>query len=281
MKVEFTKMHGCGNDYIYINCMKYNIENPQDLSKKLSNRKYGIGGDGLILICKSNIADAKMRIFNTDGSEGKMCGNGIRCVGKYLYDKNIIQKKHINIETLSGIKNLELQDISDKVSFLKVNMGKPEFNPKSIPVKLEGDKVILREITIENKRHKITCVSMGNPHCIVFCNDVFSMDIKSIGIELEESGLFPEGVNIEFVTIINSKTIFLRVWERGSGETLACGTGACAGVVAAAECKFCDKNEDVTVMLSGGQLDINYKLDGTVYMTGPAEKVFEGEVEID
>ena len=286
MKIKFTKMHGCGNDYIYINCFEKEIENPGDLSKKLSNRRTGIGGDGVILICKSKVAAAKMRIFNADGSEGKMCGNGIRCVGKFLYDNKMVKAEDMKIETLSGVKNVTLcgnaagnTQEGEKTSILKVNMGKPNFSPKEIPVKIEGEKVINKEININVGNYKINCVSMGNPHCVIFCKDVFNTDVKGVGIGIENSGLFPEGVNTEFIHINSDKSISMRVWERGSGETFACGTGACASVVAAVENGFFNKGEDVKVKLKGGELTINYT-EESVYMTGPAQEVFKGEIEI-
>lgn len=280
MKIEFVKMQGCGNDYIYVNCLKYDMDSPGMLSIKLSDRRYGIGGDGLILICKSEKADAQMRIFNTDGSEGKMCGNGIRCVGKFLYDSGIVASKHIKIDTLSGIKYLELCNSSGKVSTLRVNMGNPEFKPMHVPVNLEGEKIISRDVIINEKQYNINCVSMGNPHCVIFCDDPNMVDLKSVGTEIQESGLFPQGVNVEIAHVDTNKNISLRVWERGSGETLACGTGACAVVVAAVENGLCPKGEDIKVKLRGGDLVIKYDNDNQIYMTGPAEEVFKGEIEI-
>lgn len=279
MKLKFTKMHGCGNDYIYFNCFNQVINNPGTLSVKLSDRRYGIGGDGIILICPSKVADAKMRMFNLDGSEGKMCGNGIRCVGKYLYDNNMAKKSEISVETLSGIKTLKIAENNGKAELLTVNMGKPELAAEKIPVNLSLNKIIDYEATFGGKNYNITCVSMGNPHCVVFCNDINSIDIEKIGPAFENSELFPEKVNTEFVEIVDKNVLNMRVWERGSGETLACGTGASAAVVAAVLNGFCAKNEDVTVNLKGGVLTINYT-DDAVYMTGGAEKVFEGVVEV-
>lgn len=279
MKLKFTKMHGCGNDYIYFNCFNQVINNPGALSVKLSDRRYGIGGDGIILICPSRVADAKMRMFNLDGSEGKMCGNGIRCVGKYLYDNNIAKKSEISVETLSGIKTLKIAENNGKSELLTVNMGKPQLAAEKIPVNLSLNKIIDYEATFGGKNYNITCVSMGNPHCVVFCNGINSIDIEKIGPAFENSELFPEKVNTEFVEIVGKNVLNMRVWERGSGETLACGTGASAAVVAAVLNGFCAKNEDVTVNLKGGFLTINYT-DDAVYMTGGAEKVFEGVVEV-
>ncbi len=289
MKVKFTKMHGCGNDYIYITDFENKIKTPGALSIRLSDRRRGIGGDGLILICKSDKADAKMRIFNSDGSEGKMCGNGIRCVGKLLYDDNLISHKNMKIDTLSGIKNVILSEGYGNIketkykeknfSILSVDMGKPDFTPDKIPVDIKGDRIIDREVEINGKKYKINCVSMGNPHCVIFCKDIFKTDVEGIGKEIENSKLFPEGVNVEFVHIDGNSSISMRVWERGSGETFACGTGACASVVLAVENGFFGKNQDITVKLRGGELIIKYE-DDKVFMTGPAEEVFKGEVEI-
>lgn len=279
MKLEFTKMHGCGNDYIYFNCFDKEIPNPGSLSKKLSDRRYSIGADGIILICRSNVADAKMRMFNSDGSEGKMCGNGIRCVGKYLYDNNMVNSDVITIETLSGIKTLKAIKEGSEVIKLTVDMGKAIFDPKLIPVSIDTDKVINYPITISNTEYKINCVSMGNPHCVVFCDEIDNIVIEKIGPEFENNKLFKERINTEFVEIINNKTLKMRVWERGSGETLACGTGACAVVAAAVQNGICDKNEDIIVKLKGGDLLIRYT-DETVYMTGNAIKVYEGVIEV-
>ena len=279
MKLEFTKMHGIGNDYIYFDCFKQEVPTPESLSITLSDRHFGIGGDGIVLICKSEIADAKMRMFNLDGSEGKMCGNAIRCVGKYLYDNKITEKKELTIETLSGIKRLKLYTKDNLVYSVRVDMGKPEFTPSKIPVNLDGERIINRKITIGKNNYHITCVSMGNPHCIVFHDNVDTLDIETLGTEFEHNPIFPERVNTEFVKIIDRNTIRMRVWERGSGETLACGTGACAAAVAAVENGFCRKGEDIKVKLSGGDLIINYT-DGGVFMAGNAEKVFEGVVTI-
>lgn len=280
MKLKFTKMHGCGNDYVYFNCFDKNIDNPEKLSVELSDRRFGIGGDGIILICPSNIADAKMRMFNLDGSEGKMCGNGIRCVGKFLYDNGIVRKDKITIETLSGIKTLLLHTQHGKATMLTVDMGKPEFNPSKVPVKLPGDIIVNRCVKIGKEDYNITCVSMGNPHCVLFLkDDVKNLNLNEIGPKFENAAIFPEKVNTEFVNVIDEKTLSMRVYERGSGETLACGTGACAAAVAAVLNGICKKDEDITVRLLGGSLKIKYT-DETVFMTGPAKKVFEGEVEI-
>ena len=279
MKINFTKMHGCGNDYIYIDCFKQKIEDPENLAIKLSHRRFGIGGDGVILICPSEVADARMAMYNLDGSEGKMCGNGIRCVGKFLFDNGYASGDTVTVETLSGIKTLKAIKEDGVVKALRVNMGKAILNPKDIPVNLDGDKVINRCVNIENKDYNISCVSMGNPHCIVFVDDVDNLEIEKTGKKFEFNSLFPERVNTEFVKLIAPNTIKMRVWERGSGETWACGTGACAVAVAAVENGLCKKGEDITIKLLGGDLTINYT-DETVMMTGPATTVFNGTVEI-
>lgn len=279
--IEFTKMHGCGNDYIYIDCFKQEIKNPEELSRNLSRQHFSIGGDGIILICPSDKADAKMRIFNLDGSEGKMCGNGIRCVGKYLYDSGMAKKDTVTVDTLSGIKTLKIYpDEKGKAQLLTVDMGKASYLNKDIPVNLDGETTINRPVDICGKTENITCVSMGNPHCVVFCDDTDIIDIEKEGKRFEKNPIFPEGVNTEFITVEDEKTLRMRVWERGSGETLACGTGACASVAAAVACGYCPKDEDITVKLKGGELKIKYTED-RVYMTGPAVTAFKGEVEVD
>ncbi|MDD4688764.1 MAG: diaminopimelate epimerase [Eubacteriales bacterium] len=280
MELEFTKMHGCGNDYIYFNCFTQKIDNPEGLSVGLSDRHKGIGGDGIVLICPSAVADAKMRMFNIDGSEGRMCGNAIRCVGKYLYEKGLVDKLDITIETLSGIKKLKLFNQDGEIFSVQVNMGKAELTPQNIPVALDGESVIGRMVDIAGSQQRITAVSMGNPHCVVFVDSVDEFDVAKIGPMFENSPLFPERVNTEFIKMIDDHTIKMRVWERGSGETWACGTGACAAVVAACENGFCKKNEDITVKLRGGDLVIRYNDDKTVYMTGNAIIAFEGVVKI-
>lgn len=277
--LHFVKMQGIGNDYIYFDCLKEQIDNPEGLSLKLCDRHMGIGGDGVVLICPSEVADAKMRMFNLDGSEGKMCGNAVRCVGKYLYENGIVPKERMTIETLSGIKNLELFKQYGAVTSVRVDMGRAELNPKRIPVDLEGDKIIDQPVTIAGNSYRITCVSMGNPHCVIFVNAVEHLDLERIGPSIEYDNLFPERVNVEFAKVENRNTIKMRVWERGSGETWACGTGACAAAVAACENGYCNKNEDILVKLKGGDLMVRYTDEG-VFMTGNAQLVFEGEVKI-
>jgi len=280
-ELKFTKMQGTGNDYIYFNCFDQKIENPAGLGVSLSDRRFGIGGDGVVLICPSNVADAKMRVFNLDGTEGQMGGNSIRCVGKYLYENDIVNKLEMKIETASGIKDLKLFRRNGKIAAVEVNMGKPRLNPATIPVNLDGDKIINRMTEVADGQYAITTVSMGNPHCIVFVDNVDKLNIEDLGPKFENDPIFPERVNTEFIKIIGENTIKMRVWERGNGETLACGTGACAAAVAACEMGLCQKDTDITVKLVGGDLTIRYTTDGTVYMTGDAVKSFEGTITIE
>ncbi|MDE6474109.1 MAG: carbamoyl-phosphate synthase large subunit [Clostridia bacterium] len=277
---KFTKMQGTGNDYIYFNCIGNPIVNPEGLAVRLSDRHFGVGADGIILICDSEIADVKMRMFNADGSEGKMCGNGIRCVAKYCYDNAIVNKKQLTIETLSGIKRVDVHTQNGVAKLITVDMGKAELSPKKVPVKLDGKSVINQSVKVDGKDYDITCVSMGNPHCVVFVKNVENLNIAKIGKAFEESPLFPEGVNVEFVKVIDKRTLKMRVWERGSGETWACGTGACAVAVAAVLNGYCNKDEEISVKLLGGDLTVKYAQDDTVYMTGGAVKVYDGEVEV-
>ncbi|ONI39558.1 diaminopimelate epimerase [Candidatus Epulonipiscium fishelsonii] len=279
MTLKFCKMHGIGNDYIYFDCMQNELVNPSELAIKLSNRNFGIGGDGIVMICKSTVADAKMRMFNLDGSEGKMCGNAIRCVGKYLYDNQIINKSIISIDTLSGIKYLDLIIENNEVTSVKVDMGKPILNPEDIPVNLKGSTIVNREVEIDDILYNITCVSMGNPHCIVFTDNVDNINLEKIGPKFEHNPIFPDQVNTEFVQCLDDGTFKMRVWERGSGETLACGTGACAVAVAMVLNNKASKNQDIIIHLKGGDLIINYT-DETVYMTGNATKVFDGQISL-
>ena len=279
MKRSFIKMHGCGNDYIYFDCLQEELQNPEQLSVRLSDRHFGIGGDGIVLICPSEIADAKMRMFNLDGSEGKMCGNAIRCVGKYLSDRGIVSGDTIDIETLSGVKHLFLNKENNRVVSVRVDMGKAELRAEKIPVIFYKEKVINEDLEILGVHYSITCVSMGNPHCVAVVPDI-KLDLPKIGPAFEHHSMFPERVNTEFVTVLDDHTLNMRVWERGSGETWACGTGTCAAVVAACENGYCKKGEDILVHLKGGDLTICYT-DDAVWMTGPAEVAFTGEVEVD
>lgn len=281
MKLSFTKMHGCGNNYIYFNCFNQTVPNPGELSVRLSEPHFGIGGDGIILISPSDKADAQMRIFNADGSEGKMCGNGIRCVGKYLYDNGMTDgRTTVTVDTLSGVKTLELTVEDGKMLSARVDMGAAILNPQDIPVDMEGDTVIGAPLVVDEKVYHITCVSMGNPHCVIFLDeDIDGLDLERIGPKFERHALFPERVNTEFVNVLPDGSLKMRVWERGSGETWACGTGACAVGVAEVLTGYAEKGEDITVHLRGGDLTVRYT-DQTVFMTGAATTVFKGEIEI-
>lgn len=282
MKLKFTKMHGCGNDYVYIDCFEQNIEDKDigRLSIKLSDRRRSIGGDGIILILPSEVAYAKMRIFNKDGSEGKMCGNGIRCVAKYLYDKGVCKNpNNIKIETLSGVKTLQIVQSNKNEAIVKVNMGNPSLNPADLPMIIDKSKVLNEPITLNENKYNITCVSVGNPHCIIFQDEVYSTNVKEVGPLLSTNTMFPEGVNVEFVSVIDKNNLAMRVWERGSGETLACGSGACAVTVAAVENGLVEKGKEITIHLRGGKLQVQYTNDG-VFLIGSAVRVYEGEIEI-
>ena len=280
MKLNFTKMQGCGNDYVYISTFDQKIEDMSAVAKKLSDRHFGIGGDGVIFVCPSDVADGRMRMFNEDGSEGKMCGNGVRCVAKFLYDHQLARKKSLSVETLSGIKTIELTMDGEEVVGATVNMGQAKTAPADIPVLLPGDEIIDRLINIGGSDYRITCISMGNPHCVVFTDDVKNFPLSSVGPLFEHSELFPESVNTEFVRVIDETHLEMRVWERGRGETLACGTGACASVAAAVKNGYCKKDVPVTVSLLGGDLRIIYS-DHYVMMEGPAKTVFEGVCDLD
>lgn len=276
--MKFTKMHGIGNDYIYFNCMNSNIENPNELSVKLSQYHFGVGADGIVLIMPSDSADFRMRMFNADGSEGKMCGNATRCIGKYVYDRGLTDKTEITLETLSGIKSLKL-DVSDgKVSSVSVDMGEADFTAGNIPVISDKKELVSEEVFINGEKVKVTCVSVGNPHCVIFTENIDGLDLEKIGPVYENDKMFPERVNTEFVEIIDKSTLKMRVWERGSGETWACGTGACATVAAAVKNGICRPDTEVTVKLRGGDLNICCKSDGHIIMRGPAAFVFDGEI---
>lgn len=275
--MKFTKMQGLGNDYVYVNCFKEKIENPSELAVKISDRHFGVGSDGLIMINPSDKADFEMEMYNADGSRGEMCGNGIRCVAKYVYDYGLTDKTSISVETLGGIKYLDLTVENGKVSLVKVDMGKPELEPEKIPVVADGSRAVDVPITAGGKEYRMTCVSMGNPHAVVYVDcDVKELLLETIGPEFENHERFPNRVNTEFVRILDRKTAEMRVWERGSGETLACGTGACAVAVASVLNGLTDN--EMTVKLLGGDLLIQWdKEKDTVYMTGPAAVVFDGE----
>ena len=277
--LKFTKMHGLGNDYVYIDCINQKITDESSLARFVSSRHFGIGSDGLILICKSDIADFKMRMFNSDGSEAEMCGNGIRCVAKFVYDKGLTQKDIITIETLAGIKTLELNTKEGKVQTVKVNMGEPILKPEEIPVISKEYPVKKLKLLADDREFIFTCVSMGNPHAITVVDDVENFDVQKYGKILEKDKAFPKRSNIEFVEIVDKNNIKMRVWERGAGETLACGTGACATAVACNLNNFTDKI--VNVELLGGVLNIEWnEVDNNIYMTGTATTVFDGELYI-
>ena len=277
--MKFTKMHGIGNDYVYVNCFEESVKNPAEVSKFVSDRHFGIGSDGLILISPSAIADFRMNIYNADGSQAEMCGNGIRCVAKYVYDYGLTDKTEISVETLAGIKYLRLQVENGKVASVEVNMGAPILEPKEIPVAVEESPVVNVPVEVKGKIYHMTCVSMGNPHAIIFINNVKDLDIAAIGPYFENHTVFPKRTNTEFVEVLDRNTVNMRVWERGSDETLACGTGACATTVA---CILNDKTEnEVTVHLLGGDLKIRWDREANqVYMTGPATVVFDGEITL-
>ena len=277
--MKFTKMHGIGNDYVYVNCFEESVKNPAEVSKFVSDRHFGIGSDGLILISPSAIADFRMNIYNADGSQAEMCGNGIRCVAKYVYDYGLTDKTEISVETLAGIKYLRLQVENGKVASVEVNMGAPILEPKEIPVAVEESPVVNVPVEVKGKIYHMTCVSMGNPHAIIFMNNVKDLDIAAIGPYFENHTVFPKRTNTEVVEVLDRNTVNMRVWERGSDETLACGTGACATTVA---CILNDKTEnEVTVHLLGGDLKIRWDREANqVYMTGPATVVFDGEITL-
>ena len=275
--IKFTKMHGLGNDYVYIDAINQKIENESSLAKFVSNRHFGIGSDGLILICKSEVADFKMRMFNSDGSEAEMCGNGIRCVGKFVYDKGLTNKTTVKIETLAGIKTLILNTKDGKVETARVDMGEPILEAEKIPVISTEEPVKNLELEAENKKFKFTCVSMGNPHAITIVENTKEFDVEKYGKVLEVDKVFPKKANIEFAQIVDRQNINMRVWERGAGETLACGTGACATAVACNLNGLTDRK--VNIELLGGTLNIEWnETDNHVYMTGPAVTVFDGEL---
>lgn len=277
--MRFTKMQGLGNDYVYVNCFEEKIENPSEVAIKVSNRNFGIGSDGLIMINPSKVADFEMEMYNADGSRGEMCGNGIRCVGKYVYDYGLTDKTSISVETLGGIKYLSFDVQDGKVKSVKVNMGSPKLSAKEIPIAADEEKVIDAPIIVDGKEYRMTGVSMGNPHTVVYIDDVQGLDIETIGPSFENHERFPKRINTEFARVIDRNTVEMRVWERGSGETLACGTGACAVAVASILNGLTE--DKVTVKLLGGDLQIEWDREkDTVYMTGPAEVSFEGEIEL-
>ncbi len=280
MQRTFYKLHGIGNDYLYFDCFDEPIAHPKQLARRLSDRHRSVGGDGIILVERSDRADGKMRMFNADGSEGKMCGNGIRCVGKFLYDIKGIRKETLTVETRAGVKTLKvIQKKQGKATAFTVNMGKAVLSPAKIPAMFAGEKIVEHPLLVGDRTYRVTCVSMGNPHCVIFGDDPDELDLANIGPAFEFHPAFPERVNTEFVQVVGNNELKMRVWERGSGETWACGTGACAVTVAAVLCGYAEKNTEVLVHLKGGDLRIVYT-DEAVFMSGPAELAFVGTVEI-
>lgn len=278
-QMKFTKMHGLGNDYVYVNCFEEKIDNPPAVARFVSDRHFGIGSDGLIMINPSKTADFEMEMYNADGSRGEMCGNGIRCVAKYVYDYGLTDKTQISVETLGGIKYLDLTVEDGKVSLVKVDMGKPELEADLIPIISEREQVIDEPIEVDGKEYHMTGVSMGNPHAVIYVDDVKGMDLEKIGPKFENHERFPKRINTEFVHCIDRQTVEMRVWERGSGETLACGTGACAVAVSSILNNLTDTQ--VTVKLLGGDLQIEWDREkDRVFMTGPATVVFDGVIDI-
>ena len=278
--MKFTKMHGIGNDYVYVNCLKEKVEDPAEAARFVSDRHFGIGSDGLILIKPSEVADFQMDMYNADGSRSEMCGNGVRCVAKYVYDYGLTDKTEVDIETGAGIKHIVLTIKDGKVEKARVDMGEPILKPELVPVKGEGDKLVNEPILVDGQQYRMTCVSMGNPHAVVFLDeDVKELDIEKIGPKFENHERFPKRTNTEFMNVLDRHTMNMRVWERGSGETLACGTGTCASVVAAVLNGFTER--DVLVHLLGGDLEIYWdEKDNHVYMTGSATTVFDGEIDL-
>ena len=277
--MKFTKMQGIGNDYVYVNCFKEKVEDPREAAIKVSDRHFGIGSDGLILIKPSEVADFQMDMYNADGSRGAMCGNGIRCVAKYVYDYGLTDKTSVSVETASGIKYLDLTVKNGKVVLVKVNMGAPILEAAKIPVVSEKEQVINEPLLVDGKEYRITGVSMGNPHAITYIDDVKGLDIEKIGPKFEFHPAFPDRVNTEFAKVLDDHTVEMRVWERGSGETMACGTGACASAVAAILCGYCKEDGEILVHLRGGDLSIRCQ-GSRVFMTGEARTVFEGTVKV-
>lgn len=278
--MKFTKMHGLGNDYVYVNCYEETVENPSQLAVLISDRHFGVGSDGLVLILPSKVADFQMRMFNPDGSEAQMCGNAIRCVGKYVYDNGMTRSTTVTIETLAGIKELALKtDSSGKVCMVKVDMGAPVLEPAKIPVNSSLERFIDQPVTVDGNEYRVTCVSMGNPHAVSFVESVSTFPLEKVGPRMENHPLFPERTNAEFVEVLGRDHLKMRVWERGTGETMACGTGACAVLVAACLNGISERN--AVVELPGGKLQIGWNAEnGHVYKTGPATMVYSGEIDL-
>ncbi len=277
--VKFTKMQGAGNDYVYVDCTREMIRDINETAKKISDRHFGVGSDGLVLICPSNKADFTMNMYNSDGTQAEMCGNAVRCVGKYVHDRGLTDKTEVAIETLAGIKYLKLNTENGEVKTVRVNMGAPELNPANIPIDSKLERFIQEPVEVGGKIYKVTGVSMGNPHAVTFVDDTDSIEIEKIGPMFENHKLFPRRINTEFAQIVDRHTVKMRVWERGAGETLACGTGACATMAACILSGLTDDEADI--VLIGGTLHIEWnREDGNIYMTGPAEFVFDGEITV-
>lgn len=279
MKIRFAKMHGIGNDYIYVDCLSHTLDNPEHLARLWSDRHKGIGSDGLVLILPSATCDFRMRMFNADGSEAEMCGNAARCIGKYVYDFGLTDKTRLTLETKAGVRTLTLVVENGKVERVTVDMGEPILETARIPVDLPQQRIVDVQVFIADEVYDITCVSMGNPHTVVFNADIDNLDLARRGAAIEYSELFPQRTNVEFVQVIDDTHLRMRVWERGAGETMACGTGACAALVAAVQNHKTQR--EVEVSLLGGQLQVAWKDDGHVYLTGTATLVFEGEIDTE
>lgn len=276
---KFSKMHGAGNDYIYVNCFEESIEDINETAAKVSDRHFGIGSDGLVLICPSEVADFRMDMYNSDGTQAEMCGNATRCVGKYVYDRGLTDKTQVTLETLAGIKILDLNVKEGKVESVCVNMGSPELKSKNIPINSKLERFVDEPVLVDGREYKVTGVSMGNPHAVTFIDDTDSLEIEKIGPKFENHPMFPKRINTEFAQIVDRNTIKMRVWERGAGETLACGTGACATLVAAVLNGLTDDEADL--ILLGGTLHIRWdREENKVYMTGPAQFVFDGVISL-
>lgn len=278
MGLHFTKMHGTGNDYVYVNAFEEKVQDAEALAVRVSDRHFGIGSDGLILVAPSRKADCRMIMYNADGSEGAMCGNGIRCVAKYAYEHGIVNRSHISIETKSGVRELALTVEDGVVTYVQVNMGRAVLRPSEIPVRAEGETFVAQPLTVEGKTYRATCVSMGNPHCVIFASGIDLLDLEKTGPLFEHHELFPDRINAEFVEVLDDHTIRMRVWERGSGETISCGTGTCAAVVASVLNGYCRQGDEIEVQIRGGRLYDTYMENGEVLMRGPAVTVFEGEL---
>ena len=282
MKIHFTKMHGCGNDYIYVNCLERELPEPGKVSAAMSPRRSSVGADGLVMICSSGVADAKMRMFNLDGSEGKMCGNAIRCVGKYLYDNRLTTKTELTVETLSGIRRLTLHVEKDRVRSVTVDMGRADFRAEAIPAVFMGSgEIVNAPVSVRGDGYRVTCVSMGNPHAVLFLPEVDTLPLETVGPDFENHENFPERINTEFIQILDRTHLKMRVWERGSGETHACGTGACAAAAAAVKNGHCDFDAPITVHLLGGDLTVTVRKDYGIFLSGSAVKVYDGVYEYD